>query len=75
MEDKLTKKLQIRFIRIGIVDFTIDQQPYLQGFMPVVQLILNIRYGIKPAVIDAGANVINKDSVEDVLRLSLEGYR
>ena len=29
------------------LDFTIDQQPYLQGFLPVLQLFLN-RYSERP---------------------------
>ena len=65
----------LRFIQKGIIAVTIDQQPYLQGFFPVVQLVLNIRYGITPSNIDAGANVIDKDNVGDVLSLSIEGYR
>lgn len=33
----------------GTIDFAIDQQPYLQGFMAVTILALNIRYGIVPS--------------------------
>jgi simple sugar transport system substrate-binding protein len=29
----------------GVIDFTIDQQPYLQGFLPVVYLYLNLLSG------------------------------
>lgn len=65
----------LRLIQKGFIDFTIDQQPYLQGFLPVVQLVLYIRYGIKPANVDAGATIINNENVGDVLRLSEKGYR
>jgi simple sugar transport system substrate-binding protein len=65
----------LRLIKEGIVSFTIDQQPYLQGFLPVVQLVLNIRYGIRPSAVDAGATVIDRSSVDAVMELSRAGYR
>jgi simple sugar transport system substrate-binding protein len=30
----------IKLLAAGQIDFTIDQQPYLQGFLPVLQLFL-----------------------------------
>ena len=30
----------LELIKSGFLDFTIDQQPYLQGFHPVIQLFL-----------------------------------
>ena len=53
----------------------IDQQPYLQGFLPVIQLALNIRYGIRPAAVDAGAAIIERENVDSILDLSRAGYR
>ncbi len=65
----------LKLIQKGYIDFTIDQQPYLQGLFPVIQLVLHIRYGIKPSDVDAGANIINSENVDDMLSLSVEGYR
>ncbi len=65
----------LRLVRAGVISFTIDQQPYMQGFYPVVQLALYCRYGLKPSDMDAGATVITRDNVERVLRLSAAGYR
>jgi simple sugar transport system substrate-binding protein len=59
----------------GVISFTIDQQPYLQGFLPVVQLALRVRYGISPAFVDAGATIIDRQSAREVLELSRAGYR
>ena len=39
----------LELIRDGHIRFTIDQQPYVQGFYPVVALTLNLRYGIAPS--------------------------
>ena len=59
----------------GVIAFTIDQQPYVQGFYPVVQLGLNCRYGIAPADMDAGAGIITRENVDGVMVLSARGYR
>ncbi len=65
----------LRLIKAGPIRFTIDQQPYIQGFYPVVQLTLLKRYGIRPSSIDAGASIVTKDQVESVMNLSKQGYR
>jgi simple sugar transport system substrate-binding protein len=31
----------VELLAEGVIDFTIDQQPYLQGFLPVIYLYLN----------------------------------
>ena len=37
----------LKLMKAGHIDFTIDQQPYLQGFFPVMQLYLyNISGGV-----------------------------
>ena len=65
----------LRLIKAGVIDFTIDQQPYIQGFYPVVQLMQYCRYGIRPASIDAGATVIRAADAERAMVLSQAGYR
>ncbi len=65
----------LRLIKAGIIRFTIDQQPYIQGFYPVVQLTLLKRYGIMPASMDAGAAVITQDQADSVLKLTEQQYR
>jgi len=62
-------------VKAGTIAFTVDQQPYVQGFYPVVQLALYCRYGIRPASQDAGATVITREDVDKVLKLSAAGYR
>jgi simple sugar transport system substrate-binding protein len=65
----------LRLVKAGIIRFTIDQQPYIQGFYPVMQLTLLKRYGIMPSSMDAGAAVITADQVDSVLRLTEQHYR
>ncbi|WP_428305078.1 substrate-binding domain-containing protein [Lacipirellula sp.] len=71
--DMSPKTLQL--IEAGRIRFTLDQQPYAQGFYPVVQLALNLRYGLTPSSLDAGAGVIDKHNVAEVKQLCEEGYR
>lgn len=52
--------LIIDMIKTGVIDFTIDQQPYAQGFYPVVQLVLYLRKGIYPSNIDTGALIVDQ---------------
>jgi len=65
----------LRLVKAGHIKFTIDQQPYIQGFYPVVQLTLYCRYGIRPSNIDVGATVISAENVDAVIGLSGKGYR
>ncbi|MFC2156495.1 substrate-binding domain-containing protein [Acidobacteriota bacterium] len=62
-------------IQNGNIRCTVDQQPYIQGFYPVVQLTHFLRYGIKPSNIDSGASFIDKTNIEQVLELSQQHYR
>ena len=65
----------LRLIQQGHIRCTVDQQPYIQGFYPVIQLTLYLRYGIVPSDIDAGAAIIDKSNVEQVIELAKEKYR
>lgn len=65
----------LRLIQSGVISFTIDQQPYIQGFYPVIQLSLSCRYGIIPSSMDAGASVITKATAGAVAAMCKRGYR
>jgi simple sugar transport system substrate-binding protein len=65
----------LRLIKIGIIRFTIDQQPYAQGFYPVVQLALYCRFGIRPSDIDAGGALITTENCDSVMDLCRQKYR
>ena len=65
----------LRLIEAGHIRCTVDQQPYIQGFYPVVQLTLYLRYGILPSDIDAGATIIDHKNVRQVMELTKRNYR
>ena len=51
------------------LDFAIDQQPYLQGFVPVAQLFLSRYSGglVSPADTNTGLNFVTRDIVSRYL--------
>jgi simple sugar transport system substrate-binding protein len=65
----------LRLIQAGAIRCTIDQQPYIQGFYPVVQLAHYLRYGIRPSSMDAGAAVIDRENAASVAELVRANYR
>jgi len=65
----------LRLIRSRIIHCTIDQQPYVQGFYPVVQLALYCRHGIRSADLVSGATLITAPDVAPLLMLKQENFR
>jgi simple sugar transport system substrate-binding protein len=62
-------------IKSGAVKWAIDQQPYLQGYLPVVLLSAYTRYGVQvPHNVNSGPGFITKDNIEKVAKLAGE-YR
>ncbi len=62
-------------VKDGVIAFGIDQQPYLQGYVPVVILALYNRYGVLPGNnINSGPGFVTKESVGLVEKLAGE-YR
>lgn len=62
-------------IKAGTIAFAIDQQPYLQGYLPVVLLTNYLRYGVVPGNhINSGPGFVTKTSIDQVEALAGE-YR
>jgi simple sugar transport system substrate-binding protein len=62
-------------IKSGYVTITIDQQPYLQGFLPIVQLVLMKKYALGSWDVNTGNAIVDKSNVTKVEQLSKRGYR
>ena len=63
-------------IRDGKMDFTIDQQPYLQGYLPVVFLTQHAKYNVVPiGTVQTGPLFVTKENAEQVIELSAKGLR
>ena len=51
-------------IKSGVIAFAIDQQPYLQGYLPVVILTNLVRYGVLPSGnINSGPGFVVKNNI------------
>jgi simple sugar transport system substrate-binding protein len=62
-------------IKDGTMDAAIDQQPYLQGYLPIVFLTQYVRYGVIPANnVNTGPGFVTKKNIELVEKLAGE-YR
>jgi simple sugar transport system substrate-binding protein len=60
----------LKLMKDGHIDFTIDQQPYLQGFLPIMQLYLyKISGGVTgPAETNTGLIFVTPDTVDRYLQ-------
>jgi simple sugar transport system substrate-binding protein len=65
----------LRLIKGGTIRFAIDQQPYVQGYYPAVQLVQYCRYGIMPSDVDAGAGLVTQEKVDRIIELCKQHYR
>jgi simple sugar transport system substrate-binding protein len=69
-------KGKIDAIKKGLIHATVDQQTYLQGYLPIEWLYLYKKYGFCPASdILTGPAIITKENVQLVEKGSQGGYR
>jgi simple sugar transport system substrate-binding protein len=67
----LTEQTQ-NLLKAGQIEFTIDQQPYLQGFIPTLQMFLYKVSGTQTGLFEAntGLKFVTKETVEPYLTKS-----
>jgi simple sugar transport system substrate-binding protein len=68
----------LKAVKAGQIAFAVDQQAYLQGYLPVVFLAEKARYGLFPAqgdVIPTGPNFVTRDTAEQAIELSARSIR
>lgn len=65
----------LKAMKDGYVQFHIDQQPYLQGYAPVLQAPLIKNYKLAAFDVNTGSAVVTPDQVDAIEQLSKEGYR
>ena len=63
-------------ILAGNMEFAIDQQQYIQGYLPIVFGTLNALFGTSPTgVVMTGPGFVTKDNAQQVIDLSKQGIR
>jgi simple sugar transport system substrate-binding protein len=68
----------LKAVRDGRLAFAVDQQAYLQGYLPVVFLAERARYGLYPAqgdVIPTGPNFVTRATAAKAIALSARSIR
>jgi simple sugar transport system substrate-binding protein len=65
----------VEAIRDGWTDLVIDQQQWLQGYLPILQICLAKKYNFSGLHIDTGAGFAHADNVEVLASLVEQGIR
>ncbi|HWH95840.1 MAG TPA: substrate-binding domain-containing protein [Baekduia sp.] len=68
----------LRAVQAGKLAFAVDQQAYLQGYLPVVLLAERARYGLFPAqgeVIPTGPNFVTRENAAKAIELAARSIR
>lgn len=65
----------IQGVRDGYITVVLDQQPYLQGFMPVAAAVLQKKYGLAGLQLNTGGGYLTKDNVDALAALVKDGIR
>jgi len=59
----------------GYIEITSDQQPFLQGYLPIESLCLSKIYGLAPLSVETGNGFVNADNYQSVADLANKGLR
>jgi simple sugar transport system substrate-binding protein len=59
----------------GWVQLTSDQQPFLQGYVPIQSICLSKVYGFGPMNVDTGAGFVDTNNYQSVAEMARAGYR
>lgn len=65
----------VESFKAGWVQLTADQQPFLQGYLPILSLCQQVVYGLAPLNVDTGAGFVNPQNYEIVAKLATEALR
>jgi len=62
-------------IKAGWMDLVIDQQEWLQGYLPILQICLTKVYGFSGLDINTGAGFVDKNNVDFIAPLAAKNIR
>jgi simple sugar transport system substrate-binding protein len=65
----------LQMMKAGYIQAEVDQQPYAQGFMPVMQVYLAKSFGLAPTDINNGNSLVMPAQADSVIALSQQGLR
>ncbi len=59
----------------GIIQIASDQQPFLIGYLSILNLVMNWKYGFSPFEVDTGTGLVDSSNYDIVAELSKQGIR
>jgi simple sugar transport system substrate-binding protein len=59
----------------GWVHLTSDQQPFMQGYLPILSLCQQVVLGLGPMNVDTGAGFVTPENFRTVAELAIKGLR
>jgi simple sugar transport system substrate-binding protein len=62
-------------INSGYLQLIIDQQEWLQGYLPILQICLTKVYGFSGLYIDTGAGFVDKTNIAAIAPLAAKNIR
>jgi simple sugar transport system substrate-binding protein len=62
-------------IKDGTIAIVADQQPFLQGYLPIVSMYLTAKFGFSGLHVDTGAAFVTKANIDLVAPLAKESIR
>lgn len=70
-----TDPITVQAIADGFMTASLDQQLYLQGFLPVLQCVLSVKYHMGGMTTNTAAGTLSTDNVELLMPLIEQGIR
>ncbi len=65
----------VQMFKDGWVQLAADQQPFQQGYLPILSLCEQIVYGLAPINVDTSAGFVTSENYAAVADLAKEGLR
>jgi simple sugar transport system substrate-binding protein len=68
----------LRAVQDGRMEFAVDQQGYLQGYLPIMLLTQRVRFGLfasEGRVFPTGPSFVTQETAGEVISLSNRGIR
>jgi len=65
----------VQQMQAGYIQVEVDQQPYMQGFIPVMQAYLAKKIDLIPADVDTGQGIVTPAQADAIFELSAKGLR
>jgi simple sugar transport system substrate-binding protein len=62
-------------MKAGYIQAHADQQPYMQGFMPVMEVYLAKNVGLAPSDIDTGNGIVIPSQADSIAAMAAKGLR